>query len=166
MGQNQSNNLSVHTDNFVPGAPVVRGADWASTNRPSSDDDNGSAVGHLVSFDPITNLITVRWPNGITRADYRGKNGGPYDLRYACKAEPLTVMNFKANAFVARGPDWKWGDQDNTGGGRAVALTGDWVKVRWNNGVENSYRAGAEQKYDVVIFNDVQEFTNNNNNNN
>ena len=53
-----------------------------------------------------------------------------------------------------RGPDWQWGEVQDGGKGNAGEVTGDvgdgWVSVKWlNTGVSNSYRAGADGKYDL-----------------
>jgi hypothetical protein len=57
---------------------------------------------------------------------------------------------------VTRGKDWMWGDQD--GGAGSVGKTVDgwirvnwenWIRVQWDNGTSNTYRVGAEGKYDL-----------------
>ncbi|XP_048585863.1 E3 ubiquitin-protein ligase HECTD1-like isoform X2 [Nematostella vectensis] len=47
---------------------------------------------------------------------------------------------------VVRGMDWKWKDQDGTPPGEG------WVEVSWNNGTSNSYRMGADGKYDLKVI--------------
>ena len=62
-------------------------------------------------------------------------------------------------ARVVRGLDWKWRDQDgSTGGGSQQAegtVTGElhngWIDVTWDHGGSNSYRMGAEGKYDLRL---------------
>ena len=57
---------------------------------------------------------------------------------------------------VIRGPDWKWGDQagpsSQVARGTVVSKIDEdkWIKVQWKNGITNSYRYGADEKYDVV----------------
>eukprot|EP00746_Dinoflagellata_sp_MGD_P167314 gnl/MRDRNA2_/MRDRNA2_97838_c0_seq1.p1 gnl/MRDRNA2_/MRDRNA2_97838_c0~~gnl/MRDRNA2_/MRDRNA2_97838_c0_seq1.p1 ORF type:complete len:1970 (-),score=280.04 gnl/MRDRNA2_/MRDRNA2_97838_c0_seq1:28-5124(-) len=53
--------------------------------------------------------------------------------------------NVLAGTRVVRGFDWQWGNQD--GGYQGTTIDGEsavgWVKVRWDNGKEESYRTGA-----------------------
>lgn len=57
-------------------------------------------------------------------------------------------------ARVMRGPDWKWRDQDGCPPG-AGTVTGDvhngWLDVGWDHGGSNSYRMGAEGKFDLKL---------------
>lgn len=57
-------------------------------------------------------------------------------------------------ARVMRGPDWKWRDQDGCPPGVGT-VTGDvhngWIDVGWDHGGSNSYRMGAEGKYDLKL---------------
>jgi len=52
---------------------------------------------------------------------------------------------------VARGPDWKWGDQGGGKGGTVIREANEdgWVQIRWDNEEENDYRWGADDKYDL-----------------
>ncbi|XP_053207496.1 E3 ubiquitin-protein ligase HECTD1-like isoform X2 [Panonychus citri] len=58
------------------------------------------------------------------------------------------------DARVVRGPDWKWRDQDGNPPGEGT-ITGDihngWIDVAWDSGGSNSYRVGAEGKYDIKL---------------
>ncbi|XP_047984096.1 E3 ubiquitin-protein ligase Ufd4 [Leguminivora glycinivorella] len=59
-----------------------------------------------------------------------------------------------AGAKVARGPDWKWRDQDGSPPGHGTVtsdLHNGWVDVRWEHGGRNSYRMGAEGKFDLKV---------------
>ncbi|XP_041988693.1 E3 ubiquitin-protein ligase Ufd4 isoform X4 [Aricia agestis] len=58
-----------------------------------------------------------------------------------------------AGARVTRGPDWKWRDQDGaTATGTVTSdLHNGWVDVRWDHGGRNSYRMGAEGKFDLKV---------------
>ena len=64
------------------------------------------------------------------------------------------VRHLLKGAQVVRGPDWKWRDQDG-GVGSVGTITGNlhdgWVDVRWDNEQTNSYRMGAEAKYDLQL---------------
>lgn len=57
-------------------------------------------------------------------------------------------------ARVVRGIDWKWRDQDGnpTGEGTVTGeLHSGWIDVTWDHGGSNSYRMGAEGKYDLKL---------------
>ncbi|XP_064621516.1 E3 ubiquitin-protein ligase HECTD1-like isoform X2 [Lineus longissimus] len=57
-------------------------------------------------------------------------------------------------ARVVRGMDWKWRDQDGhpPGEGRVTGdLHNGWIDVTWDAGGSNSYRMGAEGKYDLQL---------------
>ncbi|XP_069008939.1 E3 ubiquitin-protein ligase HECTD1 isoform X2 [Embiotoca jacksoni] len=57
-------------------------------------------------------------------------------------------------ARVVRGIDWKWRDQDGNPGGEGT-VTGEahngWIDVTWDAGGSNSYRMGAEGKFDLKL---------------
>ncbi|XP_056283262.1 E3 ubiquitin-protein ligase HECTD1 isoform X2 [Pseudoliparis swirei] len=57
-------------------------------------------------------------------------------------------------ARVVRGIDWKWRDQDGNPSGEG-AVTGEahngWIDVSWDSGGSNSYRMGAEGKFDLRL---------------
>jgi E3 ubiquitin-protein ligase HERC2 len=67
--------------------------------------------------------------------------------------------NAVAGLKVVRGPDWKWGDQDGGTGnvGTLIAECGSdgWVKVCWPSGTKQSYRAGKDGCYDLVLAAEV-----------
>ncbi|VDM61213.1 unnamed protein product [Angiostrongylus costaricensis] len=57
---------------------------------------------------------------------------------------------------VIRGPDWSWDDQDGGGEGKivghpkiTVSSYSGWVDVMWDNGYTNSYRFGADGRFDI-----------------
>lgn len=60
-------------------------------------------------------------------------------------------------ARVTRGPDWKWRDQDGTPGSGSSEgtissdLHNGWIDVTWDHGGSNSYRMGAEGKFDLKL---------------
>ncbi|XP_056151240.1 E3 ubiquitin-protein ligase HECTD1 isoform X4 [Lampris incognitus] len=57
-------------------------------------------------------------------------------------------------ARVVRGIDWKWRDQDGNPAGEGT-ITGEahngWIDVTWDSGASNSYRMGAEGKFDIKL---------------
>ncbi|XP_011314687.1 E3 ubiquitin-protein ligase HECTD1 isoform X8 [Fopius arisanus] len=64
------------------------------------------------------------------------------------------LRHLVAGARVARGLDWKWKDQDGNPPGEG-SITGDlhngWIDVTWDHGGSNSYRMGAEGKFDLRL---------------
>lgn len=64
------------------------------------------------------------------------------------------LKHLVAGARVARGLDWKWKDQDGVPPGEG-SITGElhngWIDVTWDHGGSNSYRMGAEGKYDLRL---------------
>ncbi|XP_077299031.1 ubiquitin fusion-degradation 4-like isoform X2 [Arctopsyche grandis] len=57
-------------------------------------------------------------------------------------------------ARVVRGLDWKWREQDGqppTEGTVCGDMHNGWIDVRWDTGLRNSYRMGAEGKYDLKL---------------
>lgn len=66
------------------------------------------------------------------------------------------LKHFIPGARVIRGVDWRWDDQDG-GNGTEGTVTGEihngWIDVKWDHGLRNSYRMGAEGKYDLKLAN-------------
>ncbi|XP_012283753.1 E3 ubiquitin-protein ligase HECTD1 isoform X2 [Orussus abietinus] len=64
------------------------------------------------------------------------------------------LRHLVVGARVARGLDWKWRDQDGLPPGEGT-VTGElhngWIDVTWDHGGSNSYRMGAEGKYDLKL---------------
>jgi E3 ubiquitin-protein ligase HECTD1 len=57
-------------------------------------------------------------------------------------------------ARVVRGVDWKWRNQDGNppvSGTVIGELTNGWIEVQWDHGIANSYRMGAEGKFDLEL---------------
>ena len=66
------------------------------------------------------------------------------------------VKHMVVGARVARGIDWKWRDQDGPSGVLGLGtVTGElhngWIDVTWDHGGSNSYRMGAEGKFDIKL---------------
>ncbi|VDK47623.1 unnamed protein product [Anisakis simplex] len=54
---------------------------------------------------------------------------------------------------VTRGPDWKWENQGSGSVGTIISpLEKGWLDVQWDDGTMNSYRFGADNKFDVHII--------------
>lgn len=67
-----------------------------------------------------------------------------------------TIATLAVGTRVARGPDWKWGDQDGGPGQEGTVVTSpsptQWARVEWDAGVVNTYRWGHEgDKKDLIV---------------
>jgi hypothetical protein len=76
-------------------------------------------------------------------------------------AEPglVSPQDFRPGAWVVRGPDWSWQDQDGGAGntgilGEHINKTG-WVQVTWQNGNVNHYRVAGP--YELQYATDEQQ---------
>ena len=71
-----------------------------------------------------------------------------------CLEIQIYFYNFFIGARVVRGLDWKWRDQDGAPGAEGT-VTGElhngWIDVTWDHGGSNSYRMGAEGKFDLKL---------------
>lgn len=86
--------------------------------------------------------------NNTNNAGMAGGGGGARARRWS------RGRGVCAGARVSRGPDWKWRDQDGPHpalGTLTSELHNGWVDVRWDHGVRNSYRMGAEGKFDLKV---------------
>ncbi len=71
----------------------------------------------------------------------------------------VTPSNCKVGLRVARGNDWKWGDQDfspitgkPTSGKVTECKSGMWASVQWaDGGKQTRCRIGAGNAYDLVL---------------
>ncbi|WAR20557.1 HECD1-like protein [Mya arenaria] len=57
-------------------------------------------------------------------------------------------------ARVVRGMDWKWRDQDGSPPGEGTVsgeLHNGWIDITWDSAGSNSYRMGAEGKFDLQL---------------
>ncbi len=57
---------------------------------------------------------------------------------------------------MVRGPDWKWDNQDGGAGSVGTVVgassTAGWIEVKWGSSSnKNSYRMGADGKYDLKL---------------
>ena len=71
-----------------------------------------------------------------------------------------TVMkDLVVGARVLKGVDWKWRDQDGSPPGPGTVtgeLRNGWIEVQWDHGGANSYRMGAEGKFDLQLAEELQ----------
>ncbi len=68
-------------------------------------------------------------------------------------ATPFEDSSCARGVRVARGPQWRWGDQDGGVGGVGT-VTGradesGWCKVTWDQGGSNAYRVGSFSMFDL-----------------
>ncbi|XP_055683179.1 E3 ubiquitin-protein ligase Ufd4 isoform X4 [Lutzomyia longipalpis] len=66
------------------------------------------------------------------------------------------LKHITSGARVVRGVDWRWDDQDGhppCEGTVTGEIHNGWIDVKWDHGVRNSYRMGAEGKYDLKLAN-------------
>jgi hypothetical protein len=57
---------------------------------------------------------------------------------------------------VKRGPDWDYDDQDKHGLGTIVGrLDDDWVRVKWDHGVQDNYKIHPKQDLSLANDNDI-----------
>jgi len=68
-------------------------------------------------------------------------------------ATPFEDSSCTRGVRVARGPHWRWGDQDGGVGGVGT-VTGradesGWCKVTWDHGRSNAYRVGSFSMFDL-----------------
>ena len=64
------------------------------------------------------------------------------------------LKHMVVGARVVRGLDWKWRDQDGNPPGEGTITSewhNGWIDVTWDQGGSNSYRMGAEGKYDLKL---------------
>ncbi|XP_046388843.1 E3 ubiquitin-protein ligase Ufd4 isoform X5 [Ischnura elegans] len=64
------------------------------------------------------------------------------------------LRHLVVGARVVRGIDWKWRDQDGNPPAEGTVtgeLRNGWIDVTWDHGGSNSYRMGAEGKYDLKL---------------
>lgn len=66
------------------------------------------------------------------------------------------LKHITTGARVIRGVDWRWDDQDGSPTGEGTVsgeIHNGWIDVKWDHGIRNSYRMGAEGKYDLKLAN-------------
>jgi hypothetical protein len=87
----------------------------------------------------------------IRKRRRHSRAAGKKDVGGCCA---VTKQDCKGGATVARGPDWKWSDQDGGAGNTGIlALSLDsvsWVSVRWTGGVSKKYWVSTAQDLDLL----------------
>jgi len=80
------------------------------------------------------------------------------DGQCAPKDQDVVLRQMEYGITVARGPDWRWGPQDEPVGSHGTTLEETplrhegWIFVRWPNGHHNYYRVGFQGKYDLIVI--------------
>ncbi|KAL7992504.1 hypothetical protein Chor_016760 [Crotalus horridus] len=114
---------------------------------------NASGQTHYLSLSGFELYGTV---NGVCE-DQLGKAAkeAEANLRRQRRLIRSQVLKYMVpGARVIRGIDWKWRDQDGSPQGEGT-VTGElhngWIDVTWDAGGSNSYRMGAEGKFDLKL---------------
>uniref|UniRef100_A0A6M2E2R0 E3 ubiquitin-protein ligase n=1 Tax=Xenopsylla cheopis TaxID=163159 RepID=A0A6M2E2R0_XENCH len=154
--------LCVHSDDkslFEPGStatwPIETSSDMQAFRhvRIQQNGKNASGQTHYLSlsgFEIYGQVISV--------CEDLGKAAKENEARIKKERRLLRsqIKHIQPGARVMRGIDWKWRDQDGTPPGEGT-VTGDihngWIDVKWDHGIRNSYRMGAEGKYDLRLVN-------------
>eukprot|EP00730_Choanoeca_flexa_P004372 TRINITY_DN11674_c6_g1_i3.p1 TRINITY_DN11674_c6_g1~~TRINITY_DN11674_c6_g1_i3.p1 ORF type:complete len:1693 (+),score=518.61 TRINITY_DN11674_c6_g1_i3:500-5080(+) len=72
------------------------------------------------------------------------------------QAAKRAAQSFEPGVRVVRGPCWKWGNQDDGGVGTVTSQARNgWIDVKWDSGNTNSYRVGADDKWDLMPSGDA-----------
>ncbi|CAG2108187.1 unnamed protein product, partial [Medioppia subpectinata] len=112
---------------------------------------NASGQTHYLSLSGFEIYGTV---TGVCDDLGRAAKEAEANLRRQRRHVRQQLRHMVVNARVTRGPDWKWRDQDGAPIGEGL-ITGElhngWIDVQWDHGGSNSYRMGAEGKYDLRL---------------
>ncbi|XP_062388294.1 putative HERC2-like protein 3 [Sardina pilchardus] len=98
----------------------------------------------------------------LTECSHRGTHNCSHgeDAGVVCSdnstiSGPVMAAMMKIGTRIMRGQDWKWENQDGIPPGLGLVIgslsESGWIRVRWDNGHINSYRMGAEGKYDLKL---------------
>lgn len=81
---------------------------------------------------------------------------------YQCISSDVDTHSMEVGLRVVRGPDWKWGNQDDGEGhvgtvveiGKPGSTTSPdkTVVVQWDSGSRTNYRVGYQGAYDLRIY--------------
>ena len=113
---------------------------------------NASGQTHYLSLSGLELYGTV---TGVCDDLGRAAREAEALLRRQRKQIRQQIKQMTLGARVCRGPDWKWRDQDGMSMGEGT-VTGElhngWIDVTWDHGGSNSYRMGAEGKFDLKLL--------------
>jgi len=164
--------LYTHTDDTSLNEPGST-ASWPLTSGDESQGwrhvriqqtgKNASGQTHYLSLSGLELYGTV---TGVCDDIGKAAREAEAILRRQRKQIRQQIRHMALRARVVRGPDWKWRDQDGTHMGEGT-ITGElhngWIDVTWDHGGSNSYRMGAEGKFDLKLapaFNVLEQSTN------
>lgn len=86
-----------------------------------------------------------------------GRVVGVHDGPLVDEPDQVEPSAIRPGMRVTRGPDWKWNNQNGSPTGQGTVTSAPrngWVDVRWDSGSTNSYRMGAEQRFDLTVLED------------
>ncbi|XP_060588647.1 uncharacterized protein LOC132744058 [Ruditapes philippinarum] len=132
------------------GSRVVRGKDWKWGDQDANGP--GTVVGHKQK-----GIAYILWDNDQIGA-YRHNLSGQYDVIKSQEPRHVTPGNIEVGCCVIRGTDWNRGDEDGGSGTVGVVvrkLTDRYVMVRWPSRVIETYKFGADNKWDLEVTQDV-----------
>ncbi|UYV64246.1 HECTD1 [Cordylochernes scorpioides] len=153
--------LCVHTDDCSLNEPGST-ASWNLTTPPEENQGwrhirlqqtgkNASGQTHYLS---LSGLEIYGKVVGVCDDLGRAAREAEANLRKQRRSVKHHLKSMIVGARVVRGPDWKWRDQDGSPPGEG-SVTGElhngWIDVTWDHGGSNSYRMGAEGKYDLKL---------------
>lgn len=112
---------------------------------------NASGQTHYLSLSGLEIYGTV---TGVCDDLGRAAREAEQQLKRQRKVIRQQIKSMTLGARVARGPDWKWRDQDGVTSEGTVTgeLHNGWIDVTWDHGASNSYRMGAEGKFDLKLI--------------
>ncbi|KAK3859367.1 hypothetical protein Pcinc_034518 [Petrolisthes cinctipes] len=140
---------STHTWTIQP--PSDEKSGWRHV-RIQQTGKNASGQTHYLSLSGLELYGTV---TGVCEDLGRAAKEAEANLRRQRRlVKSQMVKNMVVGARVVRGLDWKWRDQDGNPPSEGT-ITGElhngWIDVTWDHGASNSYRMGAEGKYDLKL---------------
>lgn len=131
------------------GSRVCRGKDWQFGDQGGGGP--GTVIGHKQK-----GIAYVLWDTNQI-GTYRYNYDGMYDLQKIGTSRTVGPGEIEVGCAVVRGPDWDRGDEDggpNTVGVVVRKLRNRYVKVRWPSRVIDTYRFGAEDKWELEVTTD------------
>uniref|UniRef100_A0A6P4FNM6 E3 ubiquitin-protein ligase n=1 Tax=Drosophila rhopaloa TaxID=1041015 RepID=A0A6P4FNM6_DRORH len=151
--------LSSHVDDkslVEPGStatwPITCAADDSLRYRHIRIQQNGRNASGQTHYLSLSGFEIYGRVVGV--ADDIGKNVKEAEAKIRRERRQIRAQlkHMTTGARVIRGVDWRWEDQDGCAEG---TITGEihngWIDVKWDHGVRNSYRMGAEGKYDLKL---------------
>ena len=137
---------STHTWKFTPSEDEKQG--WRHI-RVQQMGKNSSGQTHYLS---LSGLEVYGQVTGV--CEELGKAAKEAEANLRRQRRIIRNQKMVVGARVVRGLDWKWRYQDGTPPGEGT-VTGElhngWIDVTWDHGASNSYRMGAEGKYDLKL---------------